>query len=191
MAAHMSAVLRNLLKPGLPDAKDRNMMRRFEQAIVQWLRTGACNNNEPQDNMPFITGFEFNENSLLQERFKLPITVNRSEKNTIAVLIPVTQPTKDIAAPAHTKSITLKLRAAACSLFNDKSLLCTAKEVPVVYNDVALPAQEIELPLALEAGNITVVMMAIEYAVVKNGVAHLVKDKRWMPAGIINALWNQ
>jgi len=35
-----------------------------------------------------------------------------------------------------------------------------------------------ELLLAVEAGNITVVMMAVEY-------------KSWMPAGIIDAMWNQ
>jgi len=99
------------------------------------------------------------------------------------------QPVKDIAAPAYTKGITLKLRAAACSPLNDNSLACTAKELAVVYNDVELPAQEIELPLAVEAGNITVVMMAIEYTVVKNGGTRVVKDRRWMPAGVVGTMW--
>ena len=97
---------------------------------------------------------------------------------------------QDIAVPTNTTSITLKLRAAACSLMNDNSLLCTAKDLPVNYNDALLPAQEIELPLAVEAGNITVVMMTIEYTIVKNGVTQVVKDKRWMPAGMVGAMWN-
>jgi hypothetical protein len=46
------------------------------------------------------------------------------------------------------------------------------------------------LPIAVEAGNITVVMMAIEYTVVKNGIARVVKDKRRMPAGVVGGLWN-
>jgi hypothetical protein len=44
------------------------------------------------------------------------------------------------------------------------------------------------LPIAVDTGNITVVMMAIEYTVMKNGIKHVVKDKRWMPAGIIDAM---
>ena len=61
IAAHTGAVLRNVLKPALPDAKDLVMMRRFEQAIVSWLRTGGVyKSNEPQaacNCKPYTTKF--------------------------------------------------------------------------------------------------------------------------------------
>jgi hypothetical protein len=190
IAAHTGAVLRSILKPALPDAKDPNMMRRLEQVVVSWLRTGAYKSGEPQNSIPFIMGFEFNESSLLNSRLKLPVTVNRTQRNTIVVSIPAMQPTKDITAPAYTKSVTLKLRAAACSLLNDNSLLCTTKELTIDYNNVLVRAQQIELPLAVEAGNVTLVLMVLEYTVIKNDRKYVVKDKRWMPAGIPGAMWN-
>jgi hypothetical protein len=116
--------------------------------------------------------------------------VNHTQQNTIAVLTPELRPAKDIAAPAYTKTATLKLRAATCSLLSDNSLLGTAKELNIVYNDTLLHAHKIELPLTVEPGNITVVMMAIEYTVLKNGIEHVVKDKRWMPAAVVGAIWS-
>ena len=178
MAAHTGAVLRNLLKPALPDAKDRAMMRRLEQAMVQWLRSGAYSTNEPQDNLSFITGFEFNEQSVLTSRLKLPVTVTRTQQSTVAVLIPQLQPVKDIAAPAGTKKVAVKLRAAACSLANDNNINCTGMELNIDYNDALLPAQQVELPVSLEAGNITIVMITLEYTVVKNGIERVIKDKQ-------------
>ena len=75
-------------------------------------------------------------------------------------------------------------------MLDDSSLLCTAKELTIDYNNALLPAQEIELPLVIEAGNITVVLITLEYTVIKNGRKYVVKDKRWMPAGIPGAMWN-
>ena len=190
MAAHTGAVLRSLLKPALPNAKDRNMMRRFEQAIAGWLRTGAYNSNEPQNNLPFITGFEFNEQSLLQNKCKLPVTVNRTQQNAITVAIPALMPTKDIAAPSHTTKVTIKLRAAACSMSDDNSSSSSGKQVTIAYNNTLLPAQKIKLPVTPVTGNITLILLALEYTVKKNGVEQILKDLKWLPAGIVGSMWS-
>jgi hypothetical protein len=53
-------------------AKDKNMQRNFTKPIYQWLLTDPLHTATPADKLPFITGFEFNEKSLLQERLRLP-----------------------------------------------------------------------------------------------------------------------
>ncbi len=185
VASHAGAVLRNLLKPVLPVATDRNMMRRFEQAIVQWLRTSAINNNTPQTNLPFITGFEFNEQSLLHSRLKKLVTVDVTAANTISINIPALQPVQDITAPANTTAVVFTISAAACSLLTNAIAVVATREMAVAYNDTLLPAQEVELPVMADAGTLTVVVLGLHY-LVRGNVSSAVK---WLPMGVVGGVW--
>ena len=185
IASHTGAVLRRLLKPVLPNADDKPMMRRFEQAIVQWLRTGAVNHNGRQTNMPFIIGFEFNEASPLHNRLKQTVTVDVNATNTISVNIPTLQPVQDITAPANTTAVLFTISAATCSLLTDDIADIVTKEMAIAYNDIELPAQKVELPVTVDPGTLTVVLLGLRY-VVKGNITTAMK---WLPAGVMGSVW--
>lgn len=161
------------------------MHRRFEQTIVQWLRSDAYKNGSLQTKLPFITGFEFNEHSSLHSRLKQPVTVAVNADNNIVLNMTALQPKRDIAAPAHTTAVKMIICVAACSLLNDDSLNSAANELLIDYNNTALPAQEIVLPVTVEAGMLAVVMIALQYVV----GGKLSDDKRWLPAGVVGGVW--
>lgn len=185
IASHNSAVLRRLLKPVLPNAGDKPMMRRFEQAIVQWLRTDAVTNNAPQTNLPFITGFEFNEDSPLHNRLKQTVSVDVSATNNLVVHIPALQPEQDIIAPANTTAVVFTISAACCTLLSDEIADVATKEMAIAYNAIALPAQQVELPITADAGTLTVVLLALHYVVNSN----ITYTTKWLPAGIVDGVW--
>jgi len=118
------------------------------------------------------------------------VTAGRTQQNTVSILMPTLNPVKDIKAPANTTGISFKLRVATCSLADDNSLSSTAKQFTVAYDNSLMPEQEIELPITLATGNLTVVMLALEYTVRKKGVKQILKDINRMPAGVVGSMWS-
>jgi hypothetical protein len=188
LASHTGAKLRSLLKPALPDAKDRNMMRRFEQAIGAWLRAKGAGSSTVQTDFPFITGFEFNEAGELSSRLKINIPVTVNAANNLVVDIPGMVPVRDINAPAHTVSINMRVQAAVCSLYSDDYINSAGKSFNMLYNNDLIPSQQIEFPLQVTAGSIAVTVISLSYTIPKTSGLGVVKDRRWMPAGVAGAV---
>jgi hypothetical protein len=189
LASHTGAKLRKLLKPALPDAKDRNMMRRFEQSIAQWLRTKGAGSSTPQTDLPFITGFDFNEESELRTRLKVNVSVSVNAANNLVVTIPGIVPVNDINAPAHTISVIMQVQAAVCSMQNDDYTNSANKSFNLLYNSYLMPPQQIEFPIQIESRCLALVIISLAYIITKTSGPVAVKDKRWLPAGVAGGIW--
>ncbi|OIR14163.1 hypothetical protein GALL_46240 [mine drainage metagenome] len=148
-----------------------------------------CNSNlTAAEALPFITGFEFNEKSKLAERFKIKIPIPVVNDEGIIVQLSAFNTKQQITAPAYTKKITLKIAAANINFKNPA--VCSSNNVGLTidYDNNSTAAQEINIPLTVTKGSLLLLMMALEYETHKNNFTKTVRDLRWMPAGIVNAV---
>jgi hypothetical protein len=171
-------------------AKDKNMQRNFTKPIYQWLLTDPLHTATPADKLPFITGFEFNEKSLLQERLRLPLTVNRTAEGKLLLRVPAYIPTELIAAPAHTAAVVCRITALVYSMDKPATTQQWSTDIVIPYTNGLQPAQEILVNIAPAAGCLTVVAAALEYRTAKAGKTRKSTARRWLPAAVLAAMYN-
>ena len=58
-ASNLSARIRTILKPVLPQTKGREVMYRLNNVLQQWLRTDPLQNTEPVNEIAWLAGFCF------------------------------------------------------------------------------------------------------------------------------------
>ena len=79
-------LLRGQIAAFLPDLKNNTIKHRFDNAVLQWLRSGDM--ADRYEKVPCINGHEFNQKSELDGRFKKPFDVDFSQKEKIHLTIP-------------------------------------------------------------------------------------------------------
>ena len=183
-AAKVSAALRLTLKPFLPDAKDRKMMLSLDAALRSWLRTAPSHNSAGDHSMPFVTGFEFNKQSLLASSLKVPLTVTTTPHGKLLLHIPSLNPVQQIDAPAHTQCIRWQIIAASCSI-NDTSFNSSYDtELFMPYVNETIDTKKIELPVDVLPYSLSVVAIALHYYKSTDGKSGLINTMRRKPAGL-------
>ena len=189
-ASNTGAVIRSLLEPVIPNAKDGTMHRRFQTCLQDWLLTKSFNNSLPQNDIPFVTGFQFNTESDLRGRCKIGMQVNKAVTGLIMLSIPSFVPVDKIVAPAYTRSLQLNIAAAGYN-FQTKTIIGRYSSViDINYNDDTFLPAELQTGLSTGAGNLIIVVAGITYNAMRNGNLVAINDMRWMPAGVISAFYN-
>jgi hypothetical protein len=179
-----------LLTPILPDPKNKAAQQVMEIALYQWLLPNPLKNALPVDNIPFITGVEFNEEHTLKQALKVAVTAKRNADKNIGLFIPALNPVNDICAPEGTTSCTIKIMATSCSIIDGIKTGAYITELNVPYNNTVLPPQNIDLPITSEKGDLIVIALSIEYSTLNKGSEEVERNLHEMPAGIIWAGYN-
>ena len=178
-----------LLTPVLPDPGNKEIHQGIDIAIYRWLLGNPLDAQHPMNTIPYITGFQFNEEYSLQEILNLTVTANRKENNSVVITIPSFNPIKNIVSPVQTDSIKFKILAVSCRMDGAKTD-GGITELNVPYNDVLVPEQNILLPLKPEEGSLIVVAMALEFNNSDHSEAYNFNNKHFTPAGIVWAGYN-
>ena len=187
IAAAANRVLRSLLQPALPFPKDKKMQNRFGGAIMKWLEQKPIKELEPATNLPYLQHFQFNEATSLQERWKVPITVNQQKEDLLQLHIPAFIPKEKIAAPAWTNVVECTVAAASCSLENSGTNGNSIHAFSIPFNDAEIAAQNILLPVSMPAGSLVVVAVSLRYMVSKKRKQVPTDQIAFMPSGIVDA----
>ncbi|UAY53489.1 hypothetical protein [Ferruginibacter albus] len=174
----------------LPDPNNKETRQALDIALYQWLLTNPLQNTLPVDNIPFLTGFQFNEAFTLNEMGKALIAVNRNHDNKLQVSLEAFNPAKDILAPINAQSITFKILTTSYNIEEGRKNERALAIAEFSTKDDLTTARQIQIPFAAKKGDITIVTLAIEYTIVSDGVVKTVNDLRWMPSGIIWSGYN-
>src|SRR5687768_5817784 len=83
-AVQIAKALRQGMYPVLPDAKDRKMMHRLDNAVLQWIRNGQ----EKIASLEILKEFPINEDYTLQDRLRIPFSINWNTRGNISLNIP-------------------------------------------------------------------------------------------------------
>ena len=189
VAAGANSVLRTLLQPAIPFPKDKKMQNRFGGAIMKWLQLQTPEQLEPAANLPYLQDFQFNEATSIRERWKVPVTVNKQTGDVLQLHIPAFIPKEKIAAPAWTNRVECTIAAASCTLKNSLTNGNSVHAFSIPYNDLEIPAQNIQLPVPMPAGSLVVVAVSLTYIVSKKRKLVPTDNIAFMPSGIVAAMY--
>jgi hypothetical protein len=189
IAVGASRVLRNQLLPILPFPKDKKMQNSFGGAIMKWLKLEPLQQLQPADNLSFIQGFRFNSKSNMAERWKVKLTVTKVGEGLLQFHIPAFIPSEKITEPAWTRTIECTIAAASCNLKNKLANGNCVHAFAIPYNNVVLPQQTINLPVAMPGGSLVVTTVSLTYIVSKKGSQVPTDNIAFMPSDIIAAMY--
>ena len=188
-ASSITKTLRMLLLPVIAYPKDLVMQCRFREPLRKCLQLGLLQKGQPIETVPFLTGFEFNTGSGINERLKMPWQVTKTE-NGLVINMPELNPLKKIIAPAYTQSVCCCITAAAVNITNHSAVGCSSIEITMPYTNTTVEQKQWTPDMPLEKNSLVVLAVSLKYIVLKKGQRQLVTDKRWEPAGIVWAAWN-
>jgi len=159
-ASAISAKLRGACKPMLPGPADRTLMYRLNNALQQWLRTEPQTSTEAVNEIPFLKGFCFYGNRY-GELFHAAMPVSRRAGGDLTLYIPAFDSPNPISPLPFNGQIRLQVIAASINI-NEPAMTNTYEtELDISYTGMAIPAQELLLPLPTGPGNLTVVVVAV------------------------------
>ena len=181
-------------------AVSREVNKRLCHAFHHWFLTALPGQATPRSFVPLVSGFRFNEDSFINQKFEINLDVSWKTNDSAVLRIPVIHPRKDIIAPARTVSIQLKLVAASISTNPArgtqflKKISLGPKQKPGMCIDIpyvkgGLPGREIQIPLVNQPGNIVILIAALQYTTMQQGKMNIVTDRKWLPADILSAIY--
>lgn len=184
LASTCGKKLREQLPPVLPFPKDRIMQVRFSGAINKWIKSGNAPQLQPTPAIPFVQGYQFNRDTCIAERCKLPISIQQPLAGLIQVRIPAFIPAASIAAPAHTLSVDCTITTAGCLLEAGSPTGSHTVNITIPYNDSQINEQVIDLPVPAPAGTVLVTVMALRYRLADGNYC---SKRAFLPASVIDA----
>ncbi len=185
-AVQIAKALRQGLYPVLPDPKDRKMMHRLDNAILQWIRNGR----EKKASLRMIEEVELYEGYTLQQRLKFPFAINWNSTGNILIQIPSIDMRAQVVAPAHTTAIKLRIAVTGCKLKDYSNTGMHFVDLQWLYTG-AMAAQSISLPFAIQQNTLTVVAARMIYIAEGKKGRREVQVKRWLPAGVIGTFYKK
>ncbi len=189
VAAGAGRVLRNLLQAAIPFPKNKKMQNLFAGAIMKWLQLQSPEQLAPAMKLPYIQDFQFNESNSLHERWKVSLTLKKETGDLLQLQIPAFIPTDKIAAPALTNEIECTVAAASCTLKNSIANGKCVHSFSIPFNDIEIPAQTINLPVAMPPGSLVVTAVSLSCFVSKKGKQAPSNNIAFMPSGIVAAMF--
>lgn len=184
LASAAGRQLRRQLETVLPFPRDKNMQNRFSGAIALWLKLQKKSSIAPDSDIPELSGFNFNENTSIAERFRIACTLSGNAGQPLQLHIPAFLPAKAITAPAHTSKVLFSIAAAVCKPGSDDWEDAGTFSFEVPYNNDPVAEQLISLPVNTNAGQLVVTAMCIRYQL---STAKAVTNPAFMPCSVINA----
>lgn len=189
--SHITAkALRLAFAPIISDTKNKKMISRLAMACYDCINSGVLQQDIPVNNLPFITGFEYNPEALLKEKLCLPITLQRSADNGLVLHWPVFEPVKTMAAPAGTKQVVCYIMFAVCTFDEPHITALYTITLTIPYQPGTIPAQAIVPPIHTEPGCLTVCTMALQYFTGEPGAHTVVSNMHWLPCGVVGCMYN-
>ncbi len=192
-ASKTCKTLRTLLAPINPCKTDKRVMHRLTGAINQfvcWMNKTVVVTNTTLNQLPYINGFQFNEQSNLSDIAIIKPKVELVAKDLLQLNLGNFVPKMRIPASSNIISIRCNIMLAG-SRFNDAAITChAAAEINIPYTDNDFHSPTISLPVRIEEGSLAIIAIALQFIVLKNGEPAILNDIKKQPCGIVWSRWN-
>lgn len=183
----LGSILRGDITGVLPGLSNRQVMPKFDNAVLQWLRLE--NLDSRQEKLEYIHGFEFNPKSELSTRFKRPIEVDFNEKGKIHVNIPPFDVPSDIGAPVHTVMLQWHVIASSCKIKDYQYCGYAHDKLEMPFNPGPAAKQTITLNLEIQKGTVTVVVVALRYVASRRAKVAVLNEPAWLPTAVVGSYY--
>jgi hypothetical protein len=180
----LSKSIRQSLAPHVSMLHQKSVQQQFTDCLQKWISGKNPASLNAANNLPYINGFDFNEDSSINERWKVRFKVEPVAENLLQLHIPAFVPWDTIAAPAQTTQIVCSITAASCNILQPVEQGCSHYSFIIPYDNHPLPARVIPLSIPSADGYLCITTMSLQYEL-KNGKTY--SRRAYMPCSVIDA----
>ena len=173
----------------LPFPKDKSMQGKFSGAMTKWITTTAITELQPVQQIPFLHGFQFNEATSLEARWKVDIEMVKNAEGNFILRIPSFIPKSQIVAPAGTVSVECRIAAAGFMLENNSETGRFEEITEFPLNDDVIAAREISLGINSQPGSMVICGIYLIYKISGKSWKTETDNPKFMPAGVVGAVY--
>jgi hypothetical protein len=187
-ASKISAQIRKVVAPINPAQSDMRVLYRLTAALnkfITWKEKKDAASIKMPDKLPFISGFQFNDQADLSSIFAIRPSVKSPYQGLTEISFTPLVPSQSLQAPSNTNSILFKMILLGVSLDNAETDTPGKAEIEIPYSDEPFQPPVISIPATSKPEALVILVMAVQYMVYKNSEVELLNDKRKMPCGIV------
>jgi hypothetical protein len=187
-ASKISAQIRKAIVSINPAKSDMKVLYRLTAAMnkfISWKEKKEAASIKMPDKLPFIHGFQFNDQSDLSSITSIKPNVNSFVPGLAEINFLPFVPSQNLQAQANTKSITLKMILLGVSLDNAETNVLGKSEMEIPFSNESFHPPIINLAAPAKPGYLMMLIVAVQYKTNKNGMIGLVTDKKKMPCGVV------
>jgi hypothetical protein len=187
-ASKMSRQIRNLIAPVNPSKSDGHASYRFTGALnkfISWKEKQFPASPIPKNGLPFIQGFQFNDQADLTSITAIQVSVKPVDSGMLKINLAYFIPSQSLHAPSNTNSILFKMVFTGTSLTDVETKMLGTTEIEIPYNCEIFQPPVLLMPGATNSDDLLIMVMAVQYMVNKiDGVDMLTVLKK-MPCGVV------
>jgi hypothetical protein len=191
-ASKICRQIRNLVAPINPAKSDNRVMYKLTGALnqfISWKEKKDKASVKMSDKLPFIYGFQFNDQADLTSIHSIKASVKLTEQGMTEISLAPFISSKSLHAPTNTIRIVFKMMLLCIHLKDAKTELLGKSEIEIPYSDETFQPPVISMPSLTKSSDLVILVMEVQYMVYKNGNAELLNDKRKMPCGVAWAVF--
>jgi hypothetical protein len=187
-ASKMGRQIRSLVAPINPCKSDNRVMYRLTGALnkfINWKEKKDLAFATMPDKLPFIYGFQFNEQADLTVITAIQVSVKSMASGLTEVSLAPFIPSLSLHAPANTTQILFKMILMGTNLGDAETELLGTREIEIAYSSDIFQPPLISIPSAAKPGDLAIMVMAVQYMVNRNGSVEMLNDKKKLACGVV------
>lgn len=187
-ASTIGCAIRGLLHEAIPDPSDRKMHGRLVSVLFEWLRN--YNNRKPGENHTGIfEDFSFTESTEIRGRWRVNLQLKNPSPGQVQIYIPGFVPKESIRAPAGSDSVICRIAIGTLDVPSGKALEKSFTELVYHFDGKPVEQQTISVELPTPKDCLILTGISLTYQGTKKGKTLDIRNKDFMPAGIVHALY--
>ncbi len=186
-SSKISAQIRKAVAPINPANTDMRVLYRLTAAVnkfIAWKEKKDAASIKMPEKLPFISGFQFNDQSDLSSINAIRPLVKSTDPDVIEISLPPLIPSQSLQTPANTNSVLLKMILMRVNLEEAETKFLGKSELEIPFSDDSFQPPVTSIPTSSNSGDLVILVMAVQYMVNKKGEVELLNDKKKMPCGV-------
>jgi hypothetical protein len=187
-ASKICRQIRNQLVTINPSKSGSRAIHRFTGALnkyISWQEKQDPASPVRRNGLPFIQGFQFNEQSDLSSIMAIRVSVSFSESGLMEIRFAPSVPGEALQAPYHTDHILLKWVITSTNLATVETGKPVMGEMRIPYVHELFQPPVISIPALTKPDNMMLMVLAVQYMVNKKDGIQLLHDVKKLPCGVV------
>ena len=187
-ASKLGRQIRGLIASINPTKSGSHTMYRFTGALnkfISWKEKQDPASAIRKTGLPFLNGFQFNDQADLGSITAIRVSVNSTEPGSIEIRFAPFVPTEALHAPFNTDQILFKMILTAANLDDVETEKLGACELIIPYSNEIYQPPVISIPAIAKPDRLMLAIMAIQYMVNKKDGVEMLTDLKKLPCGVV------
>ena len=165
------------------------MHTKLMSSLVHWVAAYSKGMLKKGDNSEYFKDCVFINGNSVRERWQVPLEFSNPAMGMIRLKIPAFIPVDRLRVPPYTSHVECKIVVAGAMIIDGAPTGSCTTMLRIDYNDKEVPEKIIDLWVPAREGALMVTAMGLEYKLYNRGGGDKNHDTRFMPSGIMNAIY--